>query len=114
VKKVIALTILAIGVLAVSCDRQKALDKIMADPQMKTYIMGELLQSEATKAQLADSVFADRQIMDSYLNNLVSNEITRTDLLNRIIKTDTTGNWIFDKLSADPDFAARIKPEKKK
>jgi hypothetical protein len=114
VKKIVALAILAIGILAVSCDRQKALDKIMADPQMKSYLMGEMLKSESTKAQLADSIFADRQIMDGYLNNLVSNEVTRTDLLNRIIKADTTGNWIFDKLSADPDFAARIKPAKKK
>jgi hypothetical protein len=114
VKKIVALTILAVGILAIGCDRQKALDKIMADPQMKSYIMGQMLKNETIKAQLADSVFADQQIMNAYLNKLAANEITRTDLLNRILQADTSGTWIFDKLSADPDFAVRIKPAKGK
>jgi hypothetical protein len=109
VKKAIAITLLAVGLLAVSCNRQKALDRIMADPQMKSYIMGEMLKSETTKAQLADSIFADRTITDQYINKLVANEYTRTDLFNRCLRNDPTGDWIIGKLAEDPNLKAKMK-----
>lgn len=108
-KKVVAITILVLGVMSVSCDRQKALDRVLSDPQMKTYIMGEMLKNEQTKAQLADSIFADKQITDSYLNDLVANENSRTDLLNRCLRADTTGDWIIGKLAENPNLAAKMR-----
>jgi len=109
VKKAIAITLMALGLLAVSCNRQKALDRIMADPQMKSYIMGEMLKSETTKAQLADSIFADRAITDQYIDRLVANEYTRTDLFNRCLRNDSTGSWIIGKLAEDPVRKAKMK-----
>ena len=108
-KKILAMAILAMGMLAISCDKQKALDTIMNDPQMKSYIMGEMLKSETTKAVLADSIFADRQIADNYLNKLISNEYSRADVLSRILRADPTGNWIITKLAEDPNLAAKMR-----
>ena len=113
VKKIVAIAILAVGVLAISCDRQKALDKIMADPQMKSYIMGEMLKNPVTKAQLADSIMADRQLTDTYLNKLVSNEYARADLLSRVLRVDPTGAWIIGKLAEDPTLKSKMKEASK-
>ena len=45
-KKHIFIAVMGLGLLIVACDKQRALDKILADPQMKTYIMGEIMKSE--------------------------------------------------------------------
>ena len=112
-RRIIAVAILALTALGISCSRQKALDTIMADPQMKTYIMGEMLKNEATKAVLADSIFADKAIVDKYLDGLTTNEISRSDLLNRMLKADPSGAWIVNRLAEDPGIKAAMKAASK-
>jgi hypothetical protein len=112
-KKVIAITLLTVGLLAISCDRQKALDRILADPQMKSYMLSEMLKNEETKAQLADSIFADKVLTDQYLTKLVADEGARTDLFNRCLQADTSGNWIISKLAEDPNLKAKMKEASK-
>jgi hypothetical protein len=114
VKKVITIGILALAVLAVSCDRQKALNRIVEDPQMKSYILGEMLKNGDTKAQLADSIFADKAITDMYLEKLISDENARADLLDRIIRNDTSGAWIIGKLAQDSTLASKMRQLPKK
>jgi hypothetical protein len=109
VKKVITIAILALGLLAISCDRQKALNRIMEDPQMKNYILGEMLKNGDTKAQLADSIFADEAITDMYLEKLISNDNARADLLNRMLRSDTSEAWIIGQLSADSSIVAKMR-----
>ncbi len=108
-KKLIAITILALAMFAISCDRQKALDRVMADPQMKNYLMGEMLKNETTKAQLTDSIFADTMITSRYLDKLISDENARTDLFNRMLRVDPTGDWLIRKLSENPDIKTKMR-----
>jgi hypothetical protein len=109
VKKLIVIVFLGVGMIFAACDRQRALDKIMADPQMKSYILTEIMKFEQTKAQLADSLFADKALTDAYLGRLVQNEYTREDLLIRIMKADTSGQWIVTKLADEPRFREPMK-----
>lgn len=108
-KKLIIIAVLGCGLLLVACDKQKALDRILADPQMKTYIMGEIMKSEQTKSQIADSLFADPAITGAYLSRLVQNEYSREDLLRRIMQVDTSGQWTVSILAEDARFKERMK-----
>ena len=108
-KKVIVIAILAIGAIAIGCNKQEALNKILADPQMKGYIMTEMLKTEVTRAQLADSIFADRNLTDKYLDRLESDEYSRADLLNRMIKYDPNGQWIVGKLTQNDNIKNTMK-----
>jgi hypothetical protein len=109
VKKLIVIGILGLGLLIVACDKQRALDKILADPQMKTYIMVEIMESEQTRAQIADSLFADRNLTNAYLTRLIQNEYTREDLLRRMMQVDTSGQWTVSILAQEPRFKEQMK-----
>jgi hypothetical protein len=104
VRKFFVIVILGIGLLTSACDKQRALDKILADPQMKTYIMAEIMENEQTRAQIADTLFADPQITNAYLDRLVMNEYTREDLLRRIMQADTSGQWTVSRLAEQTRF----------
>lgn len=112
-KKLIVTAILGAGLLLVACDKQRALDRILADPQMKTYIMTEIMKSEQTRAQIADSLFADPILTNAYLDRLVQNERSRGDLLYRMIAVDTTGQWILSSLAAEPGFKEKMRQASK-
>jgi hypothetical protein len=109
VKKLIVLAVMGIGLMAIACDKQKALDRILADPQMKSYIMTEIMKSEQTRAQIADSLFADKAVTDAYISRQIQNEYTREDLLRRIMAVDTSGQWIVTRLAEEPRFKDAMK-----
>jgi hypothetical protein len=109
VKKVVLIVILALGMLLVGCDKQKALDSILADPQMKSNILQQMLADETSRAEMADSVLADTLITNVYLNGLVENEVSRGELLERLLVVDSTGEWITARLAADPDLRRQMR-----
>lgn len=108
-KKVVLIAILALGTFIVGCDKQKALDSILADPQMKSNILQQMLADETSRAEMADSILADMEITDVYLDGLAENEISRGDLLERILAVDSTGEWITAKLAEDPDMKRQMR-----
>lgn len=113
-KKGLVIVILMMGAIIVGCSKQRALDSILADPQMKSYLVSEMLKSEETRAQIADSLFADMTLTDRYLDRLISNDFTRSDLLNRMLKADTTGgDWIVGKLAEDSNIKSKMKQASK-
>ncbi len=109
VKKVVLIVILALGTFLVACDKQKALDSILDDPQMKSHILQQILTDETSRAEMADSVLADTLITNVYLNGLVENEVSRGELLERILVVDSTGEWITAWLAEDPDLKGQMK-----
>ncbi len=114
VKKVVLIAILALGTFLVACDKQKALDSILADPQMKSHILQQILADETSRAELADSILADTLITDVYLNGLVENEVSRGELLERILVVDSTGEWITAWLAEDPDLKRQMRKASKR
>ncbi len=109
VKKIVLIAILALGTFIVGCDKQKALDSILADPQMKSHILQQMLANETSRAEMADSILADTLITDVYLNGLAENEISRNELLERMLAVDSTGEWITNKLAEDPDLKRQMR-----
>jgi hypothetical protein len=109
VKKIVLIAILVSGTLLIGCDKQKALDSIMADPQMKSYILNQMLADEATRAVMADSILSDMEVTDAYLDGLAENEASRNDLLKRILAIDSTGEWITARLAENPDIKRQMR-----
>ena len=109
VKKVVLIAILTLGTFLVSCDKQKALDSIMADPQMKSHILQQMLVDETSRAEMADSILADTEITDAYLDGLAENDASRNDLLERILAVDSTGEWITARLAENPDIKRQMR-----
>jgi len=108
VKRVVLIAILAILTVVVACDKQKALDSIMADPQMRSYLLQQMLADEASRAEMADSILNDSNITSAYLSGLVENEFSRNNLVERIIAVDSTGEWIMARLAQYPDIKKEI------
>ena len=108
-KRFFLLAILSLALISTACDRQKAVKSIVEDPQMKSYILSELLTDQQTKAQLADSIFADPMVIDKFVEHMASNEISRAQLLDKILQSDTSGQWLLSKLAADPNMKAKMK-----
>lgn len=108
-RKIVLIAILVLGTFFVGCDKQKALDSILNDPQMKSHILQQMLGDETSRAEMADSVLADTLITDVYLNGLVENEVSRGELLERILVVDSTGEWITAKLAEDPDLKRQMR-----
>ena len=108
-KKILLIAVLISAVAFIACDRQKALDRIMADPQMKSYILNEAMKDVQTRAALADSIFADKTLTDKYLEQLIANESTRSEILNRMLQADSGGVWIIGRLSENPELKAKMR-----
>jgi hypothetical protein len=114
VKKYVLIAVLIVGAIFVACDKQKALDGILADPQMKGYIMQQILADETTRAELADSILADKEITNAYLDGLAENEVSRNELLDKILAVDSTGEWITAKLAENPDMKQQMRSASRK
>lgn len=108
-KRAVLIALAALLTIVAGCDKQKALDSIMADQQMRSYLMQQMLADEATRAEMADSILNDKTITEAYIAGLVENEISRTDLLDRMIASDSTGEWIVGRLAENPDMKAAMK-----
>ena len=108
-KKFVLIAILIAGAAFVACDKQKALDGILADPQMKGYIMQQILADETTRAELADSILADTAITGAYLSGMAQNEASRNELLKKILAVDSTGEWITAKLAENPEIKQQMR-----
>jgi PBP1b-binding outer membrane lipoprotein LpoB len=109
VKRVIFVVILAITLMLVGCSKQRALDQVMEDSDMRSYLLQQMLADEGTRAEMADSILNDSEITDAFLSGLVENELERTDLLDRILVVDSTGEWITGKLAENPDLKAKMR-----
>ena len=113
-KRVVLIALMALLTIIVGCDKQKALDSIMADQQMRSYLLQQMLSDETSRAEMADSIMNDNSITGAYLTGLVENELSRNDLLNRMITADTTGEWIVGKLAENPALKASMKKASRK
>jgi hypothetical protein len=109
VKRVLLLAILSFSVIIMACDKQKAVKSIIEDPQMKTYILSEMLADQQTRAMLADSIFADPLVIDKLMGHIIANETLRAGLIDKILQADTSGQWLLAKLTSDPSLKAKMK-----
>ncbi|MEE9554099.1 MAG: hypothetical protein V3W18_07340 [candidate division Zixibacteria bacterium] len=113
-KRVVLIAVLALLTIIVGCDKQKALDSILADPQMRSHLLHQMLSDETSRAEMADSILNDVTITDVYLSGLAENELSRIDLLERLIAVDSTGEWTVGKLAENAEIKKVMKKASKR
>jgi hypothetical protein len=109
VKKVLLISVLMIGLLAVACDKQGALERILEEPATKSYILQQMFADEATRAEMADSTFANVEIMNAYLTKLATSDDGKSRLLSFLVAADTTGEWICERLAENDEIKKAMK-----
>jgi hypothetical protein len=109
VKRLFFVMVLAVTAAFFGCSKQRALDQVMEDPDMRSYLLQQMLTDEGTRAEMADSILNDSEITDAYLTGLAENEVSRAGLLEKILVVDSTGEWITGKLAENPDLKAKMR-----
>ncbi len=99
-KSVICSLILACLVLLVvftSCSKEKAMEQLMADPQMSQMIMQKIWETPETKGQLVKMVMDDPESMNQLRESLVADSTKAAMMLNMMLANEDLEGMIKEK-----------------
>jgi len=98
-----------VGAIFVGCDQQKALDQILQKPEMKTYLMTQMMKDEGVKAEITTQILTDSawvaNIVAEYSKTMANREI----MLNAMLEYPGMGQIMLSKMSEDPELKAAMK-----
>ena len=100
--KKIAICFLAFACLASflvfsSCSREKAMEQLMADPQMSQLIMQKIWETPETKAQLVQMVMDDPESMNQLKESLVADSTKAAMMLDMVLANENLEEMIKEK-----------------
>jgi hypothetical protein len=100
--KKIAICFLVFGCLAsllifVSCSREKAMEQLMADPQMSQLIMQKIWETPETKEQLVQMVMEDPESMNQLKESLVADSTKAAVMLDLMLSDENLEGMIKEK-----------------
>ena len=81
----------------VSCSREKAMEQLMADPQMSQLIMQKIWETPETKAQLVKMVMDDPESMNELKQSLVADSTKAVMMLNLMLADENLEGMIKEK-----------------
>ena len=91
------LVCLGLFVIFTSCSREKAMEQLMADPQMSQLIMQKIWDSPETKAQLVQMVMDDPESMNKLRESLVADSAKADMMLNLMLANEDFEGMIKEK-----------------
>ncbi len=98
-----------VGAILVGCDQQKALDQILDNPEMKTYLMTQMMTDEGVKAEITTQVLADSawvaQIVNEYSKTMANREI----MMNTLLEFPGMGEIMLSKMAEDDNLKKSMK-----
>jgi len=93
----LAFACLVILLIFVSCSREKAMEQLMADPQMSQLIMQKIWETPETKAQLVKMVMDDPESMNELKQSLVADSTKAAMMLNLMLANENLQGMIKEK-----------------
>jgi hypothetical protein len=75
----------ASGVILSSCSREKAMEQLMADPEMSGMIMQKIWETPETKGQLVKMVMDDPESMQQLRESLVADSTKAAMMLDMML-----------------------------
>ena len=93
----LALACLVILLIFVSCSREKAMEQLMADPQMSQLIMQKIWETPETKAQLVKMVMDDPESINELKQSLVADSTKAAMMLNLMLANEELEGMIKEK-----------------
>lgn len=87
----------AFFVMLSSCSREKAMEQLMADPQMSQLIMQKIWETPETKEQLVQMVMEDPESMNKLKESLVADSAKAAVMLDMLLANEDFQEMIKDK-----------------
>lgn len=81
----------------VSCSREKAMEQLMADPQMSQMIMQKIWETPETKAQLVQMVMDDPESMNQLKQSLMADSTKAAIMLDMMLADENLEGMIKEK-----------------
>jgi outer membrane murein-binding lipoprotein Lpp len=98
VKKVAVCFLILAGLVSVmlvaGCSREKAMEQLMADPQMSQLIMDKLWNTPATKQQLVQMVMDDPESMNQLRQSLVADSTKAASMMDMMMASENLKEMI--------------------
>ncbi len=88
---------LALFLLLASCSREKAMEQLMADPQMSKLIMQKIWEAPETKEQLVQMVMNDPESMNKLKESLVADSAKAAQMLDLMLANEQLKDMIKEK-----------------
>ena len=83
--------------ILVSCSREKAMEQLMADPQMSQMIMQKIWETPETKGQLVQMVMDDPESMNQLKQSLVADSTKAAIMLDMMLGDENLEGMIKEK-----------------
>jgi len=91
------LACLALLVIVTSCSREKAMEQLMADPQMSELIMQKIWETPETKQQLVQMVMDDPESMNKLRESLLADSTKAAQMLDMMLANEDMEGMIKEK-----------------
>lgn len=97
-KKIAVCFLILAGLISVmlvaGCSREKAMEQLMADPQMSQLIMDKLWNTPATKQQLVQMVMDDPESMSQLRQSLVADSTRAASMMDMMMANENLKEMI--------------------
>ena len=106
---IFTLIIAAAAAFLSGCDQQKAIDQILENPQMKSYLMGKMMEDEAIKADITNQLMADSVWVNSIVVRLTDQHGNRIMMFEKLLEHEGMGDMMLEKMAEDSALKAKMK-----
>jgi hypothetical protein len=93
----VILTCLTFLVIFTSCSREKAMEQLMADPQMSQLIMDKIWETPETKQMLVQKVMEDPESMNKLKESLIADSTKAAMMLDMLMANEDLQEMIKEK-----------------
>jgi hypothetical protein len=106
--------VLVAGLAFWGCSKQTGLDQIMQNPQMKTYLMGKMMDDQSVKMEMIDKLLADSAWVSAFVDRLSKQMVIRDAAIAKLIGIEGVKENLLNKMAEDPALLAQMKELAKK
>lgn len=106
---ILIVLVLALGILMSGCDKQKALDQILENPEMKAYMMTTMMQDEAVKEEITNQILADTAWSALIVARFSEQMSNRETMMTKLLEYKGMGQIMLEKMAEDAELKNKMK-----
>ena len=104
----IVFTILLVGLIAASCDKEEAQQRIFNDPTMKKALLEKMMADEEMVYTMLDRALDQPVLVDTITTRIVNNESMRAKMLTKAFADSAALEDIIFRIQGDSDLRQRV------
>lgn len=98
-----------LGLLAVSCSKQTAIDQIMRNPQMKSQLMNKMMEDQTVRNSLIETLAQDTAWVSAFTDVISRQTQNRDRTLQKLIQVEGIPEMLMRQWAEDPVLKAKMK-----